>query len=438
MIYANIKCVILIALEKERPPTPFSSAVSCTTLSALRSGDTRKINQNTTILVMITGVGPNNAKDGAQWVRTHIDPLFVFNFGSCGTEKRSIERGSSVNISEKVLPFMPGLQTHVPKTDIIDMESDVYFSCFKSQPFPFYCIKTVTDYNDTHLTTDFNEWIPTVQSEFRRLFYWVFPQTISGDDISVVIPTYNRSGYLPRCIDSVLNQTVLPKEIIVVDDGSTDTTNKILAPYNDSIKRMTLPCNKGVSYARNQGINHASGKWIMLLDSDDEWRPNKIESQVMYLNHHPYCFIVQSLDQWVRNGKAITQPTHLQKKSGWIFKESLDRCMISPSSVCFHRLLWDQYGPFNEDYPACEDYDLWLKITRHFPVGLDQTITLTRYAGHSDQLSSTVPILDQFRVDSLFKLYDSEQDFVIQAQIKTVLLKKLSILSNGFRKSLNK
>jgi len=172
----------------------------------------------------------------------------------------------------------------------------------------------------------------------------------------------------------------------------------------------------------------------MPLDSDDEWDANKIESQIEYLNRHPYCFIVQSLNQWVRNGKTITQPTHLQKKSGWIFKESLERCMISPSSVCFHRLLWDQYKPFNEDYPACEDYDLWLKITRHFPVGLDSTLTLTRYAGHSDQLSSTVPILDQFRVGSLFKMYEAEQDPIIKTQIKTVLLKKLKILINGSKK----
>lgn len=438
MIYANIKCVILIALEKEISPAPFSSAVSCTTLSALQSGDTRKINQHTTILVMITGVGPNNAKDAAQWVRTHIDPLFIINFGSCGTENKSIKRGSSVNISEKVLPFMPGLQTHVPKTDIIDMESNIYFSCFKSQPFPFYCIKTVTDYNDCNLTTDFNHSLATVQSEFKRLFHWLYSQPISEYDIAVVIPTYNRANYLPRCIDSVLNQTVLPKEIIVVDDGSTDTTNKILAPYNDSIKLMTLPCNKGVSYARNQGIKHASGKWIMPLDSDDEWRPNKIESQITYLNHHPYCFIIQSLDQWVRNEKKINQSIHLQKKSGWIFNDSLKRCMISPSSVCFHRLLWDRYGPFNEDYPACEDYDLWLKISRHFPIGLDPTLTLTRYAGHSDQLSSTIPILDQYRVDSLFKMYDIETDIDIKDTIKLTLLKKLSILIKGSARRRNK
>ena len=99
-------------------------------------------------------------------------------------------------------------------------------------------------------------------------------------NISVVIPTYNRRQTIGRSIDSVLNQTLFPSEIIVVDDGSTDGTSDYIQSNFPSIKLLSQP-NKGVSAARNMGIKSADANWIALLDSDDEWFSQKLEKQVL-------------------------------------------------------------------------------------------------------------------------------------------------------------
>ncbi|MBM2835200.1 MAG: glycosyl transferase [Candidatus Brocadiaceae bacterium] len=94
--------------------------------------------------------------------------------------------------------------------------------------------------------------------------------------VSVVIPTYNRAPYVIMAIESVLAQSYQDYEIIVVDDGSTDGTRDVLEPYRDRIRYMYQD-NKGVSAARNTGIQESRGEWIAFLDSDDEWLPNKLE-----------------------------------------------------------------------------------------------------------------------------------------------------------------
>ena len=93
-------------------------------------------------------------------------------------------------------------------------------------------------------------------------------------NISVVIPTYNRKELLKRSIDSVINQTIKPSEIIIVDDGSNDGTEAMVKKKYDSLKLIQQK-NKGASAARNSGIKASSGEWICFLDSDDEWKNDK-------------------------------------------------------------------------------------------------------------------------------------------------------------------
>src|SRR5215469_12096747 len=97
--------------------------------------------------------------------------------------------------------------------------------------------------------------------------------------VTAVIPTYNRSGFLPRAIDSVLSQTAAVDEIIVVDDGSTDATRSVVQSYGDRIKYI-YQTNRGVSAARNRAVAEAKTEWIAFLDSDDEWLPLKTASQL--------------------------------------------------------------------------------------------------------------------------------------------------------------
>ena len=104
--------------------------------------------------------------------------------------------------------------------------------------------------------------------------------------ISAVIPAYNAGPYLSRTLDSVLRQTHLPDEIIVVDDGSTDNTTDVAVAYGDRVILIQQE-NAGASVARNTGINAAKGDWIAFLDADDEWIPEKLRRQTEHLQKHP-------------------------------------------------------------------------------------------------------------------------------------------------------
>ena len=150
--------------------------------------------------------------------------------------------------------------------------------------------------------------------------------------VSVIIPTFNRCGFLGRAVDSVLEQTGPSFELIVVDDGSTDTTFDLLAGYGDRIE-MIRQSNLGVSAARNAGIRSARGEYIALLDSDDYWLPGKLETQHAFFRERPEALICQTEETWIRNGKRINPKRRHQKYSGMIFEKTLPLCLVSPSAV---------------------------------------------------------------------------------------------------------
>ncbi|EMO54415.1 glycosyltransferase family 2 protein [Leptospira noguchii] len=225
--------------------------------------------------------------------------------------------------------------------------------------------------------------------------------------ISVVIPTYNRENKILNAISSVLKQTLPPKEIIVVDDGSTDTTvSKIQEKFSDKIQILLLE-HKGVSHARNRGVENASGDWIAFLDSDDEWLSEKLEKQWKHIEEHPETEILQSQEIWIRNGRKVNPPTRLSKRDGDIFEQSLEFCSVTPSSVLLKKELYQNQGGMDEKLLACEDYDLWLRITSQTTVVLLDEFLLVRYGGHKDQLSFQYPAMDRFRIYSILKLLSS-------------------------------
>ncbi|EMS85863.1 glycosyltransferase family 2 protein [Leptospira noguchii] len=225
--------------------------------------------------------------------------------------------------------------------------------------------------------------------------------------ISVVIPTYNRENKILNSISSVLKQTLPPKEIIVVDDGSTDATvSKIQETFSDKVQILLLE-HKGVSHARNRGVENASGDWIAFLDSDDEWLSEKLEKQWKHIEEHPKTEILQSQEIWIRNGRKVNPPTRLSKKDGDIFEQSLEFCSVTPSSVLLKKELYQNQGGMDEKLLACEDYDLWLRITSQTTVVLLDEFLLVRYGGHKDQLSFQYPAMDRFRIYSILKLLSS-------------------------------
>jgi len=182
--------------------------------------------------------------------------------------------------------------------------------------------------------------------------------------ISVVIPTYNRAGCISEAIDSVLAQTRADFEIIVVDDGSTDATQEVLARYGNRI-RYIYQENAGVSAARNRGVREARGEWVAFLDSDDEWLPEKLDRQTACLAIYPDVIgivsdvqmIVGEISQRLFDIRNFRLPDADYAK--------LDRPLVSvyevnyfPSSFMFRRDALMAAGLFDEKLSFCEDIDL--------------------------------------------------------------------------------
>lgn len=224
--------------------------------------------------------------------------------------------------------------------------------------------------------------------------------------VSVIIPTYNRAGSLGTAIDSVLAQDYGNTEILVIDDGSTDYTPAMLNEYKDRIRVLTQ-VNKGVSAARNRGIRESTGGFIALLDSDDRWEPGKLSCQMEFFNTHPTAMICQTEEIWIRKGKRVNPGVKHRKMSGMIFEPCLDLCLVSPSAVMMRRQLFDQKGLFNESFPVCEDYDLWLRISVDTPIYLIDKPLTVKTGGHWDQLSASHS-QDRYRIQSILDLMESK------------------------------
>ena len=220
----------------------------------------------------------------------------------------------------------------------------------------------------------------------------------------------------------------------MVDDGSSDETDRVLSRYGDRI-RMVSTINRGVSAARNLGIRLANAPLIALIDSDDEWLPGKLIEQVRFLEEHSSCALVQTEEIWIRHGRRVNPRNKHAKSDGDLFERSLQLCLISPSAVMLRRSLLSEVGGFDETLPACEDYDLWLRVTSRFPVGLIRKPLVIRYGGHDDQLSARHWGMDRFRVQSLANLLES--NLLNRSQrvaAAHALARKSRILANGARK----
>ncbi len=264
-------------------------------------------------------------------------------------------------------------------------------------------------------------------------------------NISVIVPTYERRDLIARALDSVMGQTLPAAEIIVIDDGSTDGTADFVARNFPSVKLLCQP-HRGVSAARNHGIRVAAGEWIALLDSDDEWLPHKLERQAAALsgpgpgsNPHPHpnadWKLCHTDEIWMRNGARVNPKAKHAKHGGWIFARCLPLCCISPSSALLHRSVFARVGGFDETLPACEDYDLWLRVAYRYPALLVAQKLVVKHGGHDRQLSRQHWGMDRFRVRALVKMLEMPGlDADAAARVRTTLLDKIAILQNGARK----
>ncbi len=257
-----------------------------------------------------------------------------------------------------------------------------------------------------------------------------------NDLISVILPTFNRAGYLKRAIDSVIDQQRPPDELIIIDDGSTDNSTHVV---HEACRRAEFPVhllhqeNRGTAAARNAGILKARGELLCFLDSDDWWDPRKIALQAAEHEKNPDIHISHTREIWFRNGVRVNQKKKHAPPNGFIFSACLRMCVVGMSTVMVRRKLFDRFGLFDTELPCCEDYDLWLRVARKVPFLLvDHALTL-KEGGRPDQLSQIYRQgMDQFRIRSLCNLLKSDLLSPDQKQEAVAELeRKCRIYGNG-------
>ncbi len=249
--------------------------------------------------------------------------------------------------------------------------------------------------------------------------------------VSVIITTFNRRSYLKGATLSVLRQDFKDKEVIVVDDGSTDGS---FAEVRDLPVRYVWKPNGGISSGRNRGIEVSRGGYIAFLDVDDLWRKGKLSVQ-MEIMEREGALISYTDEIWIRNGRHLNQKKRHRKYSGYIFEQSLPLCIVSPSSVVIKRDVFDTVGLFDESLPVCEDYDLWLRISCRYPVRFIEEPLITKHGGHEDQLSHRYEAMDRFRIYALLKIL-REPVLTDAMRLRAVeeLGRKCLVLANGAEK----
>lgn len=251
--------------------------------------------------------------------------------------------------------------------------------------------------------------------------------------ISVIIPVYNRAAMVKEAVESVIGQTRPADEILVIDDGSTDDSAEGVMGM-ERVVVIHQP-NRGISAARNTGLNRAQGNLIAFLDSDDLWHRDKLLLQERFLDNHPELPLCHTQEIWILNNKRINQKKYHKKEGGRIFIRSLERCLISPSSAMIRQGLFSEIGVFDESMTVCEDYDLWLRITAKYEVGFLETPLITKRGGHPDQLSKKYPVMDRFRINAIEKVIHTEGlDPKYKEAAIEMFLYKANIIYNGLNK----
>ena len=256
------------------------------------------------------------------------------------------------------------------------------------------------------------------------------------ENLSVIIPTYNRAPLLERAMASVLSQTVLPREMIIIDDGSDDQTGHLVKRTEDLSDVKILyhkQRNRGPASARNRGIEMSSSAFLAFLDSDDHWHKRKIEIQFRELIKNNHRRISHTREKWFRRGEHLNQKKIHLPPDGNIFSSCLKLCCVGMSTVMVNRSIFDDYGLFDETLRCCEDYDYWLRVSAVEDFLLIDVPLTIKEGGRDDQVSVIYRVgMDKYRIYSLSKLVaqgnlNPEQ----KLQARKMLIEKCEIYGRG-------
>ncbi len=279
--------------------------------------------------------------------------------------------------------------------------------------------------------------------------------------VSVVVPTYNRKESVADALQSVLGQTYRDFEIVIADDGSTDGTPchlfeqlgaqaeaiEVLSRMNPTaIKPFShafthdhvtiqyhYSINRGYSAARNRGIRSARGHYVAFLEPEDLWKQNHLETQLAFIDLHPDAKVCRTSEVHMKDGKARAT-RHKVTESGWIFRHTLEASPMSPSAVLAHRECFAACGAFDENLPACDEYDLWLRLASRYPIYYLDQQTVIRRSSRQDG-SSRAWGWDRFRVYALEKAFQSGHLSPVQRfEVAEEIVHKCERLVDGFRR----
>jgi glycosyltransferase involved in cell wall biosynthesis len=228
--------------------------------------------------------------------------------------------------------------------------------------------------------------------------------------VSVIIPAYNYGRYLRDAIDSALAQTYPPLEVIVVDDGSTDETQSVVAAFGDRIRTMRQ-ANAGVAVARNNGIQMARGEYIALLDSDDIWMPRKLELQMALFEADPALGLVHCGCETFDDA-GHTLETFLEGKEGDVADAMLrfePDTVRAGSCIVFPKRIVDEIGGFDERLPPSDDWDFCYRVATRHPFGYVRQ-ALLRYRQHAGGLHRSVARMDHAMMFMLARAFQSRDD----------------------------
>ena len=239
-------------------------------------------------------------------------------------------------------------------------------------------------------------------------------------NISVVIPLYNAEKYIGDTLESVFEQTYNTFEIIVVNDGSTDSSLDVVKKYSDVT--VISQENQGEAAARNKGVALSKGDFIAFMDHDDLWEPDKLKIQMEYFNDNPQVGLVYSQYTSFKNGKILrTRPQN--GHSGWIFTKLLYKSIIQASTVMVKRECLDVVGPYDEAFAFADEYDMFLRISKEFQCGFVDK-GLTRYRVHETNASKNVFRFDKENLGVYKKTYNNFTD--LDGKQKKILRKRIA------------
>ena len=224
--------------------------------------------------------------------------------------------------------------------------------------------------------------------------------------ISVIMPAYNSAGFITDSINSVLNQSYSNIELIVVNDGSTDDTHQKVLAFGTRVIYIETN-NNGVSAARNLAINKSCGTWIAFCDADDIWFPEKLEAQIKALNGNKWSYTDSFYfgDAYEKNTKRSDLS---ELKEGDIFLDLTTENIITTSSILVQKDIVVEKGKFNEKLKALEDWELWLKIAKSYPISLVKKPLLKYrvYPGSTSRKAREMLPLHLQVINTVFEEYD--------------------------------